>query len=223
MGALTKHLTMEHVQIVKILDLLQEFPFKQEEEKNRGFLKSILSALQILLGGIHHEKEERILFPALHKDSALRQGGPRCGLYMTHLLLNNTGRQFVEIGKRRGYPNPEMSDDLLAIREANSPLTIPLEEHHGGLTAIRLLTEMLNDDATNETDFIVMAIKFEQMMRLHIEKEDTCLFVLADQLIDEKMQEQLHENILAIDRRHQEDLEKVKSLLQQLPRRVKYA
>lgn len=216
-GALTTSLSSEHLTIVEALNavrfLIQE---REAVESNRHLIKSALKALKILLD-VHHSKEEDILFPALHRCPQLKEGGPKCGLYMTHLLNDNIGRSFIE-SEAHFTPVPE-SAEIAAIREANSPLMIPIEEHRGGHIAIQQADQILAGpiDAAN-LQFILA--RFDWMMRLHIEKEDTCLFVLANHLIDPQAQDELNERALIVEQRQKDRIREATDLLHKLASRT---
>jgi hemerythrin-like domain-containing protein len=213
MGAFTTSLSDEHQIIVEILDsirlLIQE---RERIDANRADLKNALRALKILLD-VHHEKEEDLLFPHLHRCPQLNEGGPKCGLYMTHLLNDNIGRSFIESGKH--FASAPESAEIAAIREANSPLMIPIEEHRGGHIAIQWADQIL-DGAIDIANLQFILARFDWMMRLHIEKEDTCLFVVANHLLEPKIQDPLTERALAIDLRQKSRLQEAADVRHEL-------
>jgi hemerythrin-like domain-containing protein len=182
-GALIPELNAEHRFILERLNTIRDLAGSREGvEANKTPLKDSLGALRDALEA-HHDKEEKILFPALHRCPQLRQGGPRCTLFMSQLLHDNIGRSFVETAPPWIAPVEEETE-ILAIRAANSPLTLPLEEHRGGRIAMQRMLRML-DEGTDAGEFLFLLSRFDRMMRLHIEKEETCLFVLAERLLED--------------------------------------
>jgi|GEM_PF-2966103 hemerythrin-like domain-containing protein len=177
MNSLLKELSEEHRSILEKLEHLRSLTDTHEAvSKNKGALKETLLELRRRLH-LHHGKEEKILFPALHRLPRIREGGPRCSLFMTHLMNDNIAQSFIE-----SAPDwvvlPTDPPEMEEIRAENSPLMIPLKEHRGGDIAMQCMLHELDQNPTDEGEFLFLLNRFSRMLRLHIEKEETCLFLI---------------------------------------------
>lgn len=135
----------------------------------------------------HHPLEELELFPFLQKQSCLSQGGPRCGLYMGLRLELNPLTTMQEHLKKlyaktsfrpKDYPVP----DWLT---AQSPLSIPFEEHVIGADLAQSLLFLLEPENTSlhKEFFAQLYGDYCHLLRLHIDKEDNCLFILCERVL----------------------------------------
>lgn len=71
------------------------------------------------------------------------------------------------------------------------PIGVMLQEHKLGREYIALMASSV--DLNDLPNFIQAAEKYRDLLRPHIEKENTILFVIADQLLDDATQETLFE------------------------------
>lgn len=169
---LTADLMNEHLLLLHMLDLLKILRTTNDVQG----LRDILALFRVALGELHHHKEEHVLFPALLTAAPLAQGGPRCGHFMNHPLNES-------FGEARDAPS----------RFAGTPLMIPIGEHRAGHRALALIErELLNPSGPHE--LYLLTTKFDTNLRLHIEKENTCLFVLADRYLPHSVQAELLAN-----------------------------
>lgn len=193
----TAYLAQEHVFISEMLGLFRGLALDLANSPGRRSkeLLELIPLLQEVLSDVHHHKEEEILFPIIDESTPVHQGGPQCALFMTHLLVEDLGRDLRAEAKKDQLSQPPLSSFISELSEKNSPLMIPVQEHWAGQFAFRMLEKLLRQiqsgDHSPLTDCFLLASRFDRMMQLHIEKEDTCLFVLADQFIPEDFQTEL--------------------------------
>jgi hemerythrin-like domain-containing protein len=189
--ALTAHLANEHILIQKMLDLLKILGSDSSSNQGIRDLIFLISIFRTVLTDIHHHKEEDVLFPALLEQAPLNQGGPRCGHFVNHPLSEDAKRAFHAKAQSAKIPMPTLSPFVSHVFDLNMPLTIPLSEHFAGKNALELMEAELKNPSGNAHEFFLLASKFDLMMRLHIEKEDTCLFMIADRFISASQQMEL--------------------------------
>lgn len=196
---LTQQLAEEHMFISEMLDLLQflNLNLAASPERRAREILALLPLLKLTVGEIHHHKEEEILFPVIDETTPVHQGGPRCGHFMNDLLLEDIGRELQAEAKVLALKLPPLGPFIAQISKQNSPLMISVQEHWAGKLALDMLDLVLKKielgDRSSLMDAYLLASRYERMMRSHIEKEDTCLFVLADQFIGEDRQLELLE------------------------------
>lgn len=173
------HLISEHRSIEKLLAQLQAS--KQEN------LSDILAKVDVALK-THHENEEKILFPAASQAVPIQQGGPRCTYFMGIRIEDDVTRRIFDFLKQNGqaidiHTSTEFCDSLI---KQNHPLAIPLGEHIAGHN----LMEFMKKNTKSNT--VQKAIDlYCELIHLHIEKEDTCLFEMLKHRMDQKDQEEL--------------------------------
>jgi len=92
-------------------------------------------------------------------------------------------------GKEENFLFEELVNATLL--KDGGPIGVMLKEHAEGREYIALMDEAIKD--RNLARFNVNAIKYSQLLKNHITKEDNVLFQLADELLDDKKQEQLFE------------------------------
>jgi len=80
---------------------------------------------------------------------------------------------------RRGIPNE------------GGPIGVMLQEHQMGRKLISSMTESLN--SVDMKNFDVWATKYVDLLKLHIKKENEVLFVMADRVLPETVQNELFE------------------------------
>jgi len=188
-----KQLKDEHDQITELLESFRE---QLATDRWEAALATLSSAKR-LIRGIHHRKEEEILFPALEKTGSLPMGGPACGLFMQLKLDADHAADLRAEGAKHGIqpkPRPEDHPCMAAIR-SQSPLIIPLEEHDAGGVAFALLEKTI---AARDPYARVIGQEFLAMMSQHIRKENECLFELAQSLLSPEQDRELLEAAKAI-------------------------
>lgn len=158
-----EQLKKEHQEIKKLLDLL--------DFKSKNFL-SILEQLDTLVEK-HHQREEQVLFPAAVKNVPMEQGGPRCTYFMGIRIEDDITKRILLFLKKHDFSftlqtSSTLCDELI---KKNHPLSIPLGEHIAGHA---LMNFMKSNPASKDLEIAVKL--YNELMLLHIEKEDTCLF-----------------------------------------------
>jgi hemerythrin-like domain-containing protein len=184
MALFTNHLRTEHETILKQLSML-------ELCKNSLELLTHIKKLESMFL-YHHGFEEDHLFQALHETHKVSSGGPNCtlffGLYLdTHSYLQNLLKEGVL------YLEKEQ-EHIQRFFTEKSMLTIPIEEHR----ACHILMEQMKNNIleSQEQQYKRTLEKYANLLRLHIRKENECLFHLADNLLDETCQKKLFERII---------------------------
>ena len=92
-------------------------------------------------------------------------------------------------GKEENYLFKELV--INHLHKNDGLIKVMLEEHVEGRKYIALMDEALT--AEDLTKFNANAINYSQLLKKHIEKENNVLFPLADELLDEKRQNELFE------------------------------
>ncbi|MGZ3773891.1 MAG: hypothetical protein ACXVCY_03295 [Pseudobdellovibrionaceae bacterium] len=133
----------------------------------------------------HHVLEEESLFPLVKDQSFLCKGGPRCSYFMGLRLDYNIEDEYRSLLKKfftktsfrpRAYPVPSWMTK-------QSPLSIPFEEHVLGAEiaeSLLYLTEQPTSDLYTEF-YESFYESYCRLLRLHIDKEDHCLFIMCEQ------------------------------------------
>lgn len=146
----------------------------------------------------HHKKEEEILFPKIDLSPIVYQGGPYCThFYHFHLMFQHY-EQSKELLKEASL-NPDLpahTEQVKNIIKNRSGLMVPLEEHWAGMHIIRIFKDQLrlkNENQQNE-EFLRKCISFYiGLINQHTDKENRCLFAMADNMLDESVQTDLHQ------------------------------
>lgn len=86
------------------------------------------------------------------------------------------------------------------IPQEGGPVGVMLMEHEMGRGYISQMTQALVNN--NLPDFETAAINYRDLLRLHIDKENDILFVMADNLISEEEQDELFEQF----EKHEEEV-----------------
>lgn len=92
-------------------------------------------------------------------------------------------------GKEENYFFQELVTNT--ILKDGGPVEVMLEEHVEGRKYIALMDEAIKTE--DLAKFNVNAANYSQLLKKHIAKEDNVLFPLADQLLDDKKQDELFE------------------------------
>lgn len=133
----------------------------------------------------HHPLEEEELFPFLKDKKCLSAGGPKCSFFMGIRLeydpVKSMKQNLQRLYKKTSFrPTPYPALPWLSPQ---SPLSIPFEEHEAGAELAQSLLFLLqaeNKELHNEF-FASLYKDYCRLLRLHIDKEDNCLFVIAEQ------------------------------------------
>lgn len=170
-------------------EILQEL--REEHQKLLRMLEEgdILEVIEFV-EGVHHPKEEQLLFPLMAPHPLLKQGGPRCmyfkGLAIELQIYRNAQKALKDYHEQGGPKAPEYQDfDWLLD---GNPLNVPMYEHHLGhelAHGIRWLSTQ-KDSPLHDPFYSVFCDEYVKLLRLHIEKEDSCLFVIAENMLKRK-------------------------------------
>jgi hemerythrin-like domain-containing protein len=195
MGRFIRHLSEEHVHISKAIDSLDLYRMDLLAERTppRARLDSSLTLLKTLVEKIHHRKEEELLFDSL-LSLGLLPGGPRCSYFMGAYLNGSPAEKLLSSAGRHAQ---------IEERFRHSVLSIPLEEHDASHFAFAKVCEAasLDEGAPGRSEALLSWIaSYVSLMRPHIEKEETCLFVMADRLLDDATQDRLLARACEIER-----------------------
>ncbi len=156
-------------------------------------LRDALGFFRAYAGGVHHLKEERELFPLIDRFGG-GLGGPRCSYFMEFWIISNPIDEIVKLTEGEGaaladYP---LSEEMKAVLAKNSCLGVPIEEHQAGYLALRMLEKDVNryeESGLLPGRFLPLASAELRMLGLHIEKEEECLFVMAESVIPKPLLE----------------------------------
>lgn len=201
MGALTQHLKDEHRMIWLALDALDLYRAKLLEgyDLEKSEISALLFLLRKLVEDIHHRKEEILLFKALSESGRI-EGGPRCSYFMSVRMEFNPSEKLLSLA-RRTQSEPNARDGSIA--PLSCALSIPLEDHEAGHFALMRITlelDLYESGVSHEDTLAAYILDYTRLMRHHIEKEDTCLFEMADQVLSEETQLKLLSDAYAINR-----------------------
>jgi hemerythrin-like domain-containing protein len=90
-------------------------------------------------------------------------------------------------GKEETHLFPELEKN--GVPNKGGPIGVMLQEHAQGREFISLMSKLLEEK--NLAGLITNASKYRDLLKSHIAKENDVLFVMADRLLDEKMQNDL--------------------------------
>lgn len=139
--------------------------------------------------GTHHPLEEEKLFPLIAKAPWLRQGGPQCSLHMglrldrdpLERMRTHLGSFYKQVTQQADWHRrPAAAPDWL---NAQNPLSIPMEEHalsHDLAAGLKYLL-MAPPIELFDSFYKTLHEDFCDLLKLHIDKEDHCLFVMCEE------------------------------------------
>jgi len=136
----------EHRVIEKVLDALECEAGRVEDGApvDGAFFEHAITFVREFADGLHHQKEERVLFPSLTEAGLPQEGGPVGVMLIEH----DEGRRFVAT----------------------------MHESLAGAVA---------GEAAARTQLSAAARGYVVLLRAHIQKEDTVLFPMAENVLDE--------------------------------------
>jgi len=138
---------------------------------------------------IHHPLEEEKLFPIIAQTHWLRQGGPQCSLHMgLRLDRDPLGRMRAHLNsfhkeasqQTDWHHHPTVNPEWLTPQ---NPLSIPMEEHAVSHDLAESLKYLMKNPQTElfRGFFKILHEDFSALLKMHIDKEDHCLFVMCEQ------------------------------------------
>lgn len=184
--------------IKKIEEKLLNVPYWNREHWNS--LENLILFIDVFIERYHHRKEEEILFPKIDLSPIVYQGGPYCTHFYHFHLMYQHYEQSLELLKEAGLPKepPPTSERVKKIVENRSGLMVPLEEHWASHNVLRLLQHQiglyknLTKREQCQIDIIRKGLSFySSLIHQHTEKENKCLFAMADNLLDHDTQVEL--------------------------------
>lgn len=170
--------------MVNLLDELRE-----EHQKILGMLEEKRDIREIIefVEKVHHPKEEIQLFPHIATHPLVSEGGPRCtffkGMEIDMDLLGPARRRLKDY-YAAGGPKPPSYREFSWWNPQN-PIDVPMGEHALGHALAHALLFLLEEgnQSLRAVHFDGFRRDYEDLMRLHINKEDTCLFVMCERLL----------------------------------------
>jgi len=187
------NLSCEHQKVQGILSLVETQIATLETSKLEAWyldFEKTIHALSYLLGGLHHKKEEK-LFEYLATTKFVREGGSQCGYYFGLFLSHNDKMYFRNLAIQKKVDISNIHE--LSLKE-NSCTAIPREEHEAAEIAHKLLLHqaaIVSQLQKSSEDFKVykgtveeIGRRYLRLMRLHIEKEEKCLFPAANFMLE---------------------------------------
>ena len=107
-------------------------------------------------------------------------------------------------GKEETHLFPAM--EAKGFPRQGGPTGVMLNEHEQGRAHIRGMVEAVEGAAAGEsealTQFVTHAHGYVRLLREHIEKEDHCLFAMANQALNEDEQQRLSEAFEHVEQEH---------------------
>jgi hemerythrin-like domain-containing protein len=199
MRTATEHLIQEHEKILSMLKILERICslLKENAQPPSDHLEELLRFFEIFADRIHHGKEEEILLPALLEKGFPLPGGPLCtyfkGLQMMGPSLQGQIHEVEALLNREGKSTQEKLNSPRILAEGTIPV---LEEHRLARLLVRGMRQELG-----QPRFADFATRFIRLLYEHIDKENRCLFPMADECLTEERQTRLVEEFEGIDRR----------------------
>lgn len=128
----------------------------------------------------NEKREELFLFPAIAAKAEIRAGGPACMLYYD---LHLSEAPLLNAAMACDEPPLVPSKIANAIRkpfyDAGSPVCIPIEDH---MALEQILNRAERESDPAQLDFL--SAIYMRIFRSHIEKEDNCLLLMSQSLLD---------------------------------------
>ncbi|OFZ28975.1 MAG: hypothetical protein A2622_12815 [Bdellovibrionales bacterium RIFCSPHIGHO2_01_FULL_40_29] len=152
------------------------------KEKNLLQFKIVCAQL---IGALrdHHDRELELLFSKA-PERGLQQGGPFCSYYFEFFMTNRPLKAAEYwIKKLTGKATIVQVPDAINIYFTNnSQLTIPLEEH----LALGALAQALFENIEQAPSEILSEAfyYFEDLLKLNLKKEESCLWVLLQSIME---------------------------------------
>ena len=209
MSKATEYMVREHEVIRSMLAVLKAIAslLKEGQSVPKEHLEQLLDFLRIYSDRIHHEKEEGILIPALFGHGFHMAGGPMCSYFKDlQMMREDLHSRIREIEARLGgirllIPGSEKESVYLGIPDGTLPI---IEEHKLGRKLVQAMACSLNDPArltqTGPGTFVDFATDFLFLLEEHIDKENRCLFPMADNVLTKSEQEKMLRDFEKFDR-----------------------
>lgn len=181
------HLKEEHQAIKEKLEELKTAPYSE--------LPDLLREISHLVEDVHHQKEENILFPEVARTQMSSQGGPRCTYFMgLRIEADSINKKIIHFLNENKIPiknhtHNELCDQLIKVNHA---LSIPLGEHILGSSLMDYLKTFPEFTKLHKARDLYI-----ELITLHIEKEDDCLFEMLKQILPLSEREKLYKKVIS--------------------------
>lgn len=133
----------------------------------------------------HHPLEEQELFPHIKDQPFLCKGGARCSYFMgLRLDFDTTKDDRALLGNFYSEASYQLRPYPIPIwLSSQSPLSMPFDEHVLGAELAGSILFLLNqsESALYEEFFASLYRSYCRLLRVHIDKEDNCLFIMCEQ------------------------------------------
>ena len=94
MNSATKNLENDHIYVMKLTDVMKAITRSETPDINH--IESVIDIIRNFADGLHHAKEENLLFPALGKKGFSPQQGPVAVMLHEHIEGRNYVKGMVE-------------------------------------------------------------------------------------------------------------------------------
>ena len=91
MNSATKNLENDHIYVIKLTDVMKAITHSEKPDINH--IESVIDIIRNFADGLHHAKEEDLLFPALEKKGFSSHQGPVAVMLHEHA----EGRNYVKV------------------------------------------------------------------------------------------------------------------------------
>jgi hemerythrin-like domain-containing protein len=95
-------------------------------------------------------------------------------------------------GKEEDFLFPAL--EKAGVRNQNGPIGVMLAQHKQGRELIRQMQESVVNKIINKNAFSSAASSYVNLLRNHIEKEDTILFPMSEKMLSSTIQKELLDN-----------------------------
>lgn len=204
MNIFLKHLRDEHDLITDVLAKCERYFLNQTEytDKQIPFLSELIFFTENFMQNCHHKKEEELLFPKINLSPIVYQGGPYCTHYYQFHIEYQRFEQSQELAHQFGITLPKriLSPSVQQIIDHRNALMVPLEDHwacQNYMEIFKHLIQLLTKQI--ELDPILIRrslIGYIGLINQHTEKENNCLFMMANELLDAKTQDELYQRAI---------------------------
>jgi hypothetical protein len=133
---------------------------------------------------LHEKSEELFLFSAVATRAEIRNGGPLCTLYYD-MYLHRRPLETAAAAIGSSYLDPRKLADAttLPFFAAGSPVCIPVEDHMALEAIIKAADSVVEG---NDAELAQLAATHLRLLRIHFEKENTCLFPLCRNILSDE-------------------------------------
>lgn len=207
-------LVCEHENILSLLSILEKvfIKIKEGESVPRNHLENIFFFIKNYIEALHHGKEEELLIPFVNESGLPAGGGPLCTLFKQKQMERH------EIYPKDFKVKPTRISGLL---EEGSPMNMILEEHqltHYYTDKMEASLDGIENNVPEaKAQFVNNARDYIDSLREHIDKENHCFFILANQCLSAEKSNELKRDFKEIEKKlGEENIEECLTLLREL-------